>query len=429
MRERLRIQLERVRGLRALALLILAGGILRGYSVLSHEAIIDSTWKDSIQPLLLKRFPQTTADDLLHARAYAYGGCIIQDMGYYPFGSKFFSDLVHYVRSGDFVAELIGESQNVNEYAFALGALAHYTADSTGHPLAVNISVPVVYPKLRRKFGPIVTYEDDPSAHLRVEFGFDVIEVAGGHYAPKAYHDYIGFEVSQRLLEAAIRKVYGLEPGDIFGDIDVSIGSYRFAVRTLLPEATKVAWVVDKDRIRRTQPGITRARFLYNLSRSGYEREWGRAYRRPGVLARVLAFLFRILPKVGPFGAFSLKPPTPVTERSFMASFNTTLARYRLLLAEAGTGRLRFENLNLDTGKPTQPGKYRLADDTYSKLARTLADSHFATATAPLESDILSFFANPDGPIATRRNKRAWRDTLRAIGEMKQATGAPPVAP
>jgi hypothetical protein len=412
-----------------LAVLLLAGGILRGYSVLSHEAIIDSTWNDSIQPLLLKRFPQATPDDLLHARAYAYGGCIIQDMGYYPFGSKFFSDLVHYARSGDFVAGLIGEAQDVNEYAFSLGALAHYVADSTGHPLGVNISVPVIYPKLRRKFGPIVTYEDDPPAHLRVEFGFDVIEVAGGQYAPKAYHDYIGFEVSQRLLEATIRKVYGLNPGDLFGDIDTSIGTYRFAVRTLLPEATKVAWVVNKDQIRLAQPSMTRARFLYNLKRSGYEREWGRQYRRPGIGARILAFLFRILPKVGPLSAFALRAPTPATQKIFMASFNQTLARYRVLLADAGAGRLRFENLDLDTGKPTRPGEYRLADDTYSKLARTLAEGHFATATAPLEQNVLDFFANPDGPIATRRNKRAWRDTLRAIEQMKQAAAAPPAAP
>ncbi len=412
-----------------MVVLFLASGIVRGYSVLSHEAIIDSSWKDSIQPLLLKRFPQAAPDDLEHARAYAYGGCIIQDMGYYPFGSKFFSDLVHYVRSGDFVADLISESQDINEYAFSLGALAHYAADTTGHPLAVNKSVALMYPKLRKKFGPIVTYEDNPAAHLRVEFGFDVIEVAGGHYAPKEYHDYIGFEVSQRLLEASIRKVYGLDIGDVFGDIDVSIGSYRFAVRTLLPEATKVAWALDKDEIRRAEPSMTRARFLYNLKRSGYEREWGRQYRRPGIGARILAFLFRILPKVGPLSAFSLKPPTPATEKTFMASFNTTLARYRHLLADAGTGRPHFENLDLDTGKPTRPGEYRLADDTYSKLARTLAEKHFAGATAPLESDILSFFANPEGPIATRRNKGEWRDTVRAVDEMKQAASAPPVAP
>ena len=418
-----------MQGIRALLVLLLACGMLRGYAVLSHEAIIDSAWRDSIQPLLLKRFPQATPDDLLHARAYAYGGSILQDMGYYPFGNKFFSDLVHYVRSGDFVAELIRESQDIDEYAFALGALAHYAADNTGHPLAVNTSVALQYPKLRRKYGPIVTYGDNPAAHLRVEFGFDVLEVAGGHYAPTEYHDHIGFEVSQRLLEASFRNVYGLDLNDIFSDLDVAIGTYRFAVRTFLPLATKVAWALDKDQIRQAQPSMTRARFLYNLRRSGYEREWGRGYRRPGVLARVLAFLFRILPKVGPLSAFSLKAPTPETQKMFMASFNATLERYRALLADAGAGRLHLENLDLDTGKPTQPAEYRLADDTYSKLARTLEEKHFAAATAALESNVLSFFADPARPIATRRDKRKWRETMRAVEEIQKAAGAGPKAP
>jgi hypothetical protein len=403
---------------RALWLLLLASGISRGYSVLGHEAVIDSAWKDSIRPLLMQRFPQATPDELLRAHAYAYGGCIIQDMGYYPFGNRFFSDLVHYVRSGDFVVELIRQSQDVNEYAFALGALAHYSADSMGHPLGVNPSVGLLYPNLRRKFGPLVTYEDNPAAHIKVEFSFDVLEVAGGHYAPTAYHDFIGFEVSERLLESSFRTVYGLELGEVFRSLDLSIGTYRFSVRTFIPEATKVAWTLEKDQIRHAQPSMTRARFLYNLSRSGYRREWGTAYRRPGVLARFLAFLFRIFPKVGPFRAFSFRPPTQATEKLFMASFNATLKRYRALLADTGAGRLQLENLDLDTGNPTQPVEYRLADDAYSKLARTLAEKHFAATTPPLKKDILSFFADPARPIATRRNKRAWRDTLRALEEL-----------
>jgi hypothetical protein len=120
-----------------------------GYSVLTHEAIIDSTWDSAIRPLLLKRFPAATPEDLNGAHAYAYGGCIIQDLGYYPFGSKFFSDLTHYVRSGDFILSMIRESQDLNEYAFALGALAHYAADNNGHRMATNPSVPILYPRLR----------------------------------------------------------------------------------------------------------------------------------------------------------------------------------------------------------------------------------------------------------------------------------------
>jgi hypothetical protein len=84
--------------------------------VLTHEAIIDSTWDSSIKPLLLKRFPASTRYDLARAHGYAYGGSIIQDLGYYPFGSQFYSDLTHYVRSGDFILNLIRESQDLDNF-------------------------------------------------------------------------------------------------------------------------------------------------------------------------------------------------------------------------------------------------------------------------------------------------------------------------
>src|SRR5947209_10102830 len=136
------------------------------YSVLTHEQIVDLLWGDQIAPLLLRKYPGTSAEELRIAHAYAYGGCLIQDMGYYPFGNRFFSDLVHYVRSGDFVAALIADSRNVNEYAFALGALSHYAADIAGHP-AVNAAVAEEFPKLRKKYGKEVTYANDPKSHIR----------------------------------------------------------------------------------------------------------------------------------------------------------------------------------------------------------------------------------------------------------------------
>src|SRR3984893_3345089 len=96
------------------------------YAVLSHEAIIDSVWDTNIRPLLLKRFPGATGEQIKEAHGYAYAGVIIQDMGYYPHGSFFFSDLTHYVRSGDFVLALLRDAKDLDGYAFALGALAHY---------------------------------------------------------------------------------------------------------------------------------------------------------------------------------------------------------------------------------------------------------------------------------------------------------------
>src|SRR5580692_3628935 len=185
-------------------LLLILCSACAAYSVLTHEEVVDLLWKDDIQPLLLHRFPAATADDLKTAHAFAYGGSLIQDMGYYPFGNKYFSDLTHYVRSGDFIVNLIKDARDLNEYAFALGALAHYSSDNLGHP-TVNRAVALEFPKLRRKFGTEVTYADDPKAHIRTEFGFDVTQVAKNRYTSDRYHDFIGFEVSKPLLEKAFQ--------------------------------------------------------------------------------------------------------------------------------------------------------------------------------------------------------------------------------
>ncbi len=407
--------------LTTLALVFLISQTSFGYSVLTHQAIIDTVWEKSLEPLLLKRFPSATKEQLREAHAYAYGGAIIQDMGYYPFGSKFFTDLAHYVRSGDFVENLLDESEDLNEYAFALGALAHYMADNSGHPVAVNRAVPVAYPKLRREYGSEVTYENDPSAHIKVEFGFDVLQVAQGRYAPEAYHDFIGFKVSKPVLERAFKKTYGLEMKEVFTSVDIAIGSYRRAVSTLIPEATRIAWELKKDEIVKSNPGITREKFLYNLSRASYEKEWGDEYEKPGVFAKATAFVFRIMPKIGPFKAIAFKPPTPETEKMFMKSFNLTLERYRAALDSVKQGRLDLKNMDFDTGEPTRAGEYKLADDTYSELVRKLADNEFEGLTPELRENILSFFGNPSAPITTRKDKDDWQETLRALDKLKTA--------
>ena len=243
------------------------------YSVLTHEAIIDRNWAQGIKPLLLARYPGITEDQLREAHGFAYGGAILQDMGYYPFGSKLFSDLLHYTRSGDFVISLIRNSQDVNEYAFALGALAHYAADNLGHPVAINRAVPMMYPKLRQKFGAEVTYEDDPVSHLRTEFSFDVVGVAQGQYAPEAYHDFIGFKVSKELLDRAVQDTYSLSLKDLFRDVDLALGTYRYTVANLIPEMTKTAWSAKKKDIQQLQAGMTRHKYVYRMSRSQFRRE------------------------------------------------------------------------------------------------------------------------------------------------------------
>ena len=391
-------------------LALLGWQALPGYSVLTHEAIIDMVWDTSVKPLLLKRFPDLTPEQLREAHAYAYGGAIIQDMGYYPFGSKFFSDLAHYVRSGDFVAALLRDSQDSYEYAFALGALAHYAADNAGHSIAVNRAVPLLYPKLARKYGPAVTYEDDPAAHLKTEFGFDVVQVANAKYAPESYHDFIGFSVSKPVLERAFEDTYGMKLKDVFKSLDLALGTYRRTVSSILPEMTKAAWAAKKKEILKLQPGITRKKFLYNLNRASYVKEWGQGYEKPGPGARFLAFLFRLVPKVGPFRTLAFRPPTAEAEKLFIASFDDTLERYRRLLAEVGEDRLQLVNTNFDTGQPTREGKYRLADQSYAELLEKLADAKTAVSSE-LRQDILAFYRDP-GTIKSEKARGEYESLL-----------------
>ncbi len=364
------------------------------YSVLTHEAIVDSLWDTTFKPLLLKRFPASTPDDLVAAHAYAYGGSIIQDMGYYPFGSKFFSDLVHYVRSGDFVVNMLKDSEDLNEYAFALGTLAHYGADNTGHPQAVNVVEPMLYHKVRRKYGDRVTYEDNPTDHLRTEFGFDVLEVARGNYAPQSYHDLIGFKVAKPLLERGFEDTYSVPLKDIFKDLDLALGTYRHSVSGLLPEMTRAAWAQKKDEIRKEHPSATERTFTYNISRASYEKEWDGKYRKPGIGARILAFFLRIIPKIGPFRTLAFKIPPPRGETIFMKSFDDTLSRVRSYTAEVRAGGLALPDTNFDTGQLTEQGAYRMADDAYAKLLRTYADKNLHPSDA-MRANIVAFYRDP----------------------------------
>jgi hypothetical protein len=387
-----------------------------GYSILTHEAVIDAAWKDSIQPLLLSRFPFATPEELLRAHAYAYGGAIIQDMGYYPFGNRFFSDLTHYVRSGDFVLALIEESKNLNEYAFALGALSHYAADTSGHQLATNRAVAIMYPGLARKYGPVVTYGEKPSAHMKVEYGFDVDQVAEGNYAPKAYHDLVGFEVSKPVLERAFAKTYSLDMSSVFFSVDLAIGSYRHAVSNVIPSMTKVAWRLKRDEIQNSHPSETKKEFIYNISNSGYRKEWGHTYEKPGLGSRLKAFFLRMVPKIGPFSGLAFHPPTPAVEQLYMNSFNETLDHYRALLLAHQEDRLQLPNENLDTGAATGAATYRLADESYAELLDKTSGKPVSEA---LRRNLLSYYADLEKPFATKRNSKAWHELIKELDSLK----------
>ena len=437
MKRRLRSSIRRMKHpfhrLRPVAACLLAMALAwpapaQAYAVLSHEAIVDAVWETHIKPLLLKKFPHATEEDLSRAQAYAYGGAIIQDMGYYPYGSPFFSDLTHYIRSGDFIQALLRDAKDLNEYAFAVGALAHYAADNDGHRIATNRAVPILYPHLRKKFGDSVSFEDDPLAHVKTEFGFDVLEIARERYAPDSYHDFIGFEVSRSVLDQAFRATYGLELKDVLISEDKALNSYRRDVSKLIPRATKIAWHLKKDEIKDDVPNAAKKRFLYNLSRSNYEHEWGKDYRKPSPGERFLAFLYKLIPKFGPLKVLQFKTPTPQTEQMFEASFNATLDRYRRLLTDVREDHLVLPNDNFDVGESTGPGKYRLNDEAHAKLLDQLADKNFAGASPELKAELLHFFAEPDAPYATKRNAKAWAKVQTELQQLKAAPETPVVA-
>ena len=405
---------------------------LAGYSVLSHEALIDTVWGTGIVPVLLKAYPGATEAELLEAHSYAYGGCIIQDMGYYPFGNHLFTDLTHYVRTGDFIKELLDSSQNLNEYAFALGALAHYSSDTLGHSVAINRAVPDMYPKLRRKYGPIVTYEEDPKAHLMVEFSFDVVHIAGAGYLPETYHNFVGFRVAKELLERSFVATYGIEFKDLFLNEDLAIGTYRRGASEVVPRLTQIAWKKKKSEILKVDPTITRKRFVYKLSRSNYESEWGRTYRRStvfsralgregekiGFFAHILVFCFELLPKIGPLQTLNFEAPTPYSQGIFVDSFRATLDDYQTRLGELKNNNLALVNKNLDTGKASRWGEYRLADRAYSKLLDRLASDHFRNAPPELRNEILVFYGGHPAQDAGE-HLEAWERILRELDELR----------
>jgi hypothetical protein len=413
------------RALLWLNLIVFLAPVCGAYSVLTHEQIIDLLWQDNLQPLMKKRFPNATDDDLKKAHAFAYGGSLVQDMGYYPFGNKYLSDLTHYVRTGDFIVNLLNESSDLNEYAFALGALAHYSADNCGHP-TINQSVALQYPKLRKKFGPEVTYEDDPKAHIRTEFGFDMVQVAKNRYTSDRYHDFIGFEVAKPLLERAFQKTYDIPLTDVIKDEDLAIGTFRRAIGTIIPEMTRVALLARRKELVAETPNFNARKFRYYLSRAQYQKEWGKGYRKPGIGTRILAFFLKFVPKVGPFKALDFKIPSRKTEDLYIASVNHTVEDYKHRLNEVEAKNLQLPNTDFDTGRATHAGEYALTDKTYAHLLHDLAAHNFDQVTPDLRDNILTFFGDPRAPVAIKLKPKEWQRAQDELQKLKSATATVP---
>jgi hypothetical protein len=392
----------------AALVIVLTVSPARAYSVLAHEAIVDTAWDGAIRPLLMKRFPRTTPDGLIEAHSYAYGGSVIQDLGYYPFGNKFFSNLLHYTRSGDFIETMIRDARDVNELAFALGALAHFVGDTTGHPEAVNRSVPILFPKLGAKFGNEVTYVQAPKQHIITEFSFDIVQTASGSYQPDGYRRFIGFHVAKPLLERAFFETYGLEIKDVFPSEDRAISTYRYSVSQIIPALTKAAWRDKRKEIAVLLPNVQQHAFVFQYRRSDFERDYGRDYDKPALFARFLAVIYRIVPKVGPLKPLSFKAPTPAAQDMFIRSFKETTARYRSALQKVAAGHVEFQNADFDTGKPARHGEYALADETYAELLEKLAARKFAAVTPALRRDVLAFYGQHPEPSSSKDVQKHW---------------------
>ena len=411
-----------IAALPVVAIVLVTALPLGAYSVLTHEQIVDLAWPGEIKPMLLARFPATTPDQLRRAHAFAYGGSVVQDMGYYPFGNKYFSDLLHYVRTGDFVGNLLQDSSDVNEYAFALGALAHYVSDNIGHP-TINRVVAKDFPKLRARYGDEVTYADDHKTHIQTEFGFDMVQVAKNRYTSDRFHDFIGFEIAKPLLERAFLQTYGLRLQDVLGDEDLAIGSFRRAISKVIPAMTRVALLNKRADLVPEKHDHERSKFLYHVSRTNYEKEWGKGYRRPGIGSRILAFFLHAVPKVGPASALDFKLPDMQTEDMYIKSVNGTIDEYQKLLGQVDRGKFALPDTDCDTGRATQAAEYALADSTYARLLHDLAAKNFFDVSPVLGSNIMFFYFKPDPPIATKKNKKSREETEHDLARLKTWTG------
>lgn len=411
-------------------IVLLPAHLAQAYSVLSHEALVDALWDVEFKRILLQRFPHATPSELKEAHSYAYGGAVIQDMGFYPHNNGYFSDLTHYVRSADFILSLIDDSRTLDEYAFALGALSHYYGDNIGHRWGTNRAEPLLYVKLRKKFGDPLTYAEDPNKHLETEYAFDVNEIAKGKYAGQSYQDFIGFNVAEPLLKQAFRETYGFDIDQMYGDFDKAIGSDRYTLRTLIPFFTRVAWAYHKDEIRHTNPTITKKRFLYTLSRSSFERHWGKKYQGPTLWDKIVAFLVKILPPIGEIRILRFRALTPQTQQIFMHSFDQATPEYQAALAAAADSRLRIENKNFDLGSVAAPGEYSLQDDAYAYWLNRLARNSFVGIDEEIRSDLLSYYSNLNAPLNTKKDKKQWQLLLAQLSALKAlpAPGRPEIS-
>ena len=400
------------------------------YSIQTHEELIDLSWKQSIRPILLKRFPTLTEAQIQTAHSFAYGGCAIQDFGYYPFGNRFFSDLTHYVRAGDFILSLLRNASTPNELAFAIGALSHYIGDTIGHSTVVNVSVPIEFPKLEKKYGTSVNYAEDPHAHVQTEFAFDVNQLSKRRLAPSAYLRYIGLQVPTTLLAKSFFETYGLNLTDIIGTRQTALRTYRFAARRFLPNIARAETLLHKKSFPHDIPSPEFDQFAKDVAQAATDNDWEKYRSTPGLGSHLFAGFIFILPKVGTLKLLAIRGPNEYTEDLFIKSVNRTITSLRFALNHFDTIEDYVPNRDLDTGVKVKPGSYPLTDSTYAELLAKLTRDPERLIPAQLKHDLIAYYSDPQAPITTKDNPAKWAEVqsnLKTLQTMKTIGNLNPV--
>jgi hypothetical protein len=412
----------------ALLALLLAATPAVPYSIQTHEELIDLAWKQSIRPILHKQYPTLTDAQIQEAHGYAYGGCAIQDFGYYPFGNRFFSDLTHYVRSGDFVLSLLRNAQTPNELAFAIGSLSHYIGDTIGHSAAVNLAVPIEFPKLEQRYGSSVNYAEDPHAHVRTEFAFDINQLSKRRFAPSAYLRYVGLEIPSGLLRTAFFETYGLNLPDIIGTHQTSIRIYRFAARRFLPDIARAETILHKKNFPDDIPSPDLNVLVKDLTQASADNDWEKYRHPPGFGSHLYAGFIFILPKVGTLKLLAIRGPNEHTEDLYIKSVNRSIQSLRLALNHFDTVQSYLPNRDLDTGLQVKPGGYSLTDETYAELLAKLTEDPDHRIPAQLKHDLIDYYADPLAPITTKNHPAEWAEvqanlkilqTMKTVGDLE----------
>ena len=378
------------------------------YSVQTHQELIDLAWKQSIRPILLKQYPTLTEAQLQEAHAYAYGGSAIQDFGYYPFGNAFFSNLTHYVRSGDFVISLLRDAKTADELAFAIGSLSHYIGDTIGHSSAVNLSVPVEFPKLKQRYGDSINYAENPHAHVQTEFAFDINQLSKGRFAPSEYTKFVGLEVPRDLLRKAFFETYGLNLPDIIGTKETSIRVYRYAVRRFLPNIARAETILHKKNFPEDIPSPDLATLREDLIQASADNNWEAYRKKPGFTSHLYADFIYILPKVGTLKMLAVKGPNQHTEDLYIKSVNHSIKAMRLVLTNFDRIEHYIANRDLDTGLVVKPGGYPLTDKTYAALLERITQHPEKVIPNQLKHDLIAYYADPQAPIITKKDPEKW---------------------